>query len=65
MEQVRNTNGSIQMVREEMNALRGHLFESVEAVGMPETQENAFKGLIRTFTYTAQTNIEAKLRRSS
>jgi hypothetical protein len=52
-------------VREEMNALRGHLFESVEAIGLQETQENAFKGLIRTFTYSAQTSIEAMLRRST
>ena len=55
---------AIGVVREEMNALRGHLFESVEAVGLPHTQEDAFKGLIRTFTYTAQTGIEARLRRS-
>ena len=37
-------------VRDEMNTLRGHLFEAVEATGMPATQESAFKGLIRTYT---------------
>ena len=62
----RNGNqAAIGNVRDEMNTLRGHLFEAVEATGMPPTQESAFKGLIRTFTYDAQTAIEASLRRGA
>jgi hypothetical protein len=47
-----------------MNRLRGHLFEAAEATGMPNRQEQAFKGLIREFTYAAQSNLEAALRRN-
>lgn len=53
---------AIQQVREDMNRLRGNLFGALEAVGMPEKQENAAKGLVRRLTYDAQSNLEATLR---
>lgn len=55
---------NIAMVREEMNRLRGRLFGAVEATGMPEKQETAFKNQVRQATYEIQTNLEAKLRRN-
>jgi hypothetical protein len=59
-----STNGDdpIQTIRDDMNRLRGRLFGAVEATGMPEKQERAFKGLIRNLTYDAQANVEAALR---
>ena len=56
------TGTAIKSVRDEMNRVRGHLFGAIEAVGLPERQENAIKGLIRTLTYDAQANLEAVLR---
>jgi hypothetical protein len=52
----------IETVREDMNRLRGRLFQFVEAIGLPDKQENAVKGLVRTLTYDAQANLEAALR---
>lgn len=52
----------IQTVRLEMNRLRGRLFGAIEAVGFPEKQETAIKGLIRTTTYDAQANLESAIR---
>ena len=46
-----------------MNRLRAGLFSSIEAVGLPEKQEVALKGVIRQLSYDAQANIEASLRR--
>lgn len=57
-----NKNETIQSVRDDMNRLRGRLFEAVEAVGLPLKQENAIKGLVRNLTYDAQRNLEATLR---
>jgi len=58
------SSAEIQALRDEMNRLRGHLFGAVEATGMATKQEAAFKGLIREFTYAAQTNLEAAMRRN-
>lgn len=55
---------TIKQVRDDMNRLRGRLFGAVEATGMPEKQEDAFKGLIRQMTYDAQANLEGILRRN-
>ncbi len=52
----------ITVVREDMNRLRGRLFGAVEALGLPDKQENAIKGLIRQLTYDAQSDLEAVLR---
>jgi hypothetical protein len=57
-----NVAGAIEQLREDMNRLRGRLFQSIEAVGLPEKQENAMKGVIRSTTYDAQANVEAALR---
>ena len=56
------TNETIQQVRDELNRMRGHLFETVEAMALPEGQEHGAKGLIRTITYNSQANIESALR---
>lgn len=53
---------AIAEIRDDMNRLRGRLFGAIEAVGLPERQENAVKGLIRQLTYDAQANLEATLR---
>ncbi|CAB4197599.1 hypothetical protein UFOVP1313_21 [uncultured Caudovirales phage] len=53
---------AITAVREDMNRLRGRLFGAVEAIGLPDKQENAIKGLIRQLTYDAQSDLEAVLR---
>jgi hypothetical protein len=53
---------AISELREDMNRLRGRLFEAIEATGMPDKQEGAVKRLIRTLTYDAQANIESALR---
>jgi len=55
----------IQMVRDEFSRLRAHLFEMVEAAGMPNRQERGFKGVIRTVTYNSQTHIESEMRTES
>ena len=52
----------IRTVREQGNRLRGRLFQAIEAIGLPEKQENAIKGVIRTTTYESQANLEAALR---
>jgi hypothetical protein len=50
------------MLRSDMNRLRGRLFQFVEAMGLPEKQESAAKGLIRQLTYDAQADLESALR---
>jgi hypothetical protein len=45
-----------------MNRLRGRLFQLVEAVGLPDKQETALKGVIRATTYDVQASVEAVLR---
>ena len=54
----------IRELRDGMNRLRAGLFSSIEAVGLPDKQETALKGLIRQLTYDAQANIESALRRT-
>lgn len=54
---------AIDQLREDMNRLRGRLFGAVEAAGLPDKQENALKGLVRSLTYDAQANVESALRR--
>ncbi len=56
------TSEAIEQVREDFNRLRGRLFGSIEAVGLPAKQENALKGLIRVTTYDCQANLEQTLR---
>lgn len=56
---------TINLVREDMNRLRGRLFELVEATGLPARQEDAFKKLIRRMTYDSQAALEAILRERS
>lgn len=46
----------------EHNRLRGRLYETVEAVGLPEKQEDAIKRLIRRQTYDSQGAVQAALR---
>lgn len=53
------------MTRDEFSRLRRNLFEMVEAAGMPDRQEKAFKGVIRTMTYDAQASVEGALRRGA
>ena len=59
----RPANAPIRELRDGMNRLRAGLFSSIEAVGLPEKQEVALKGVIRQLSYDAQANIEASLRR--
>lgn len=47
---------------EDMDRLRGRLFMTVEACGLPDRQEKAFKGLIRQQTYDMQADLKATLR---
>lgn len=43
--------------------MRAHLFEMIEAAGLPQPQENGLKGLVRTITYDSQASVEAALQR--
>lgn len=52
----------IEAVRETMHALRGRLFQTIEAIGLPADQTRAIKGLIRSTTYDAQATLEAAIR---
>jgi hypothetical protein len=54
---------AITVIRDDMNRLRGRLFEMVELAGLPKQQEDAFKKQVRRCTYDAQANVEAALRR--
>lgn len=45
-------------LRASFDRLRGRLFQVVESVGMPQRQEEAAKGVIRTVTYDMQRSIE-------
>jgi hypothetical protein len=53
---------AIAQMREDMNRLRGRLFQTIEAIGLPERQESAAKGLIRRLTYDSQADLESCLR---
>lgn len=54
---------ALAVVRQKHDKLRGQLFGAIEAVGLPERQENAIKGLIRRVSYEAQAELEAAIRR--
>lgn len=56
------SDSTVSILREDMNRLRGRLFQAVEACGLPEKQERAFKGLIRQTTYDAQADLESALK---
>lgn len=56
---------AISQVRSDMNRLRARLFDLVEVAAMPDEQQRAFKGLIRTLTYDSQATLEALLRREA
>lgn len=53
---------TIAIVRDDMNRLRGRLFQAIEAAGLPTRQETAIKGLVRNVTYDSQAGLEAALR---
>jgi hypothetical protein len=53
---------AIRRLRDEMNRLRGRMFQVIEAAGLPDRQETALKGVIRATTYDVQTAVEAELR---
>jgi hypothetical protein len=57
--------GVVQDARDEFARMRAHLFEMIEAMGLPDSQEKGAKGLIRTITYDSQASVEAALRRRS
>lgn len=52
----------IEIVRIDMDRLRGQLFMLLEATGMPKNQQAAIKGCIRNITYSTQGELEADLR---
>ena len=49
-------------LRDDFDRLRGRLYELVEATGVPEKQEEAFKRLIRRTSYDVQSRLEGRLR---
>lgn len=51
-------------LRQSFDRLRGRLFQALEAVGMPQRQEEAAKGVIRAISYDMQKDIENALRGS-
>jgi hypothetical protein len=53
---------AVAAMREHMNRLRGRLFGAIESWGLPEQQQNACKGLVRTLTYDLQADIEETLK---
>jgi hypothetical protein len=61
MEQVGD---AFELLREDMDRLRGRLFQLAEAAGMPERQEQAFKGLVRQQTYASQAKLTEILRQN-
>jgi hypothetical protein len=50
-------------MREDMDRLRGRLLETVEAIGLPQTQEDAVKRIVRRTTFDSQGDLEANIRR--
>jgi hypothetical protein len=52
-------------LREQMDKLRGRLFQRIESFGLEPKHESACKGVIRQTTYDAQAEIESKLRGES
>jgi hypothetical protein len=56
---------TVRQLRDEMNRFRGRMFQAIEAVGLPDKQETALKGVIRHTTYDIQSSLEATLRERS
>jgi hypothetical protein len=56
------TEDLVGIVRDDMNRLRGRLFQAIETIGLPEQQESAIKGVIRTTTYDSQAGLESAIR---
>ncbi len=52
----------VEQIRSDYNRLRGRLFQLIEAAGLPEKQELAMKGCIRSTTYDAQADLESAIR---
>jgi hypothetical protein len=52
----------IRQVRQDMDRLRGRLFQLVELADLPPAKAAAFKGCIRTTSYDAQADLEARAR---
>jgi hypothetical protein len=59
-----STQAALEELRHGMDRLRGRLFSTIEAMGLPEKQENAAKGLIRQTSYDCQSNLEAAIRQN-
>lgn len=47
-----------EIVRREMNSLRGRLLSTIEAIGLPERQEKAIKLLIKNTSFQQQFLLE-------
>jgi hypothetical protein len=47
-----------EVVRREMNTLRGRMLSTIEAVGLPRTQEEAIKHLTKNITFQQQYLLE-------
>lgn len=52
----------MQQLVEDLNRLRGRLFQAIEATGMEAKQEEAVKGLVRRLSYDIQADLVATLR---
>jgi hypothetical protein len=59
-----NEERALDILNSELNRMRGKLFEVVEATGIPDKQEEAFKRLIRRTSYDSQNLIASALRGS-
>jgi hypothetical protein len=57
-----NEERALDILNSELNRMRGKLFEVVEATGIPDKQEEAFKRLIRRTSYDSQNLIASALR---
>lgn len=57
--------GDITEIRDQMDKLRGRLFQAIEAWGPGRKREEAMKGQVRTITYHFQANLEAMTREDS
>lgn len=49
-------------LRDDFDRLRGRLYELVEATGIEDKQQEAFKRLIRRTSYDVQSRLEGRLR---
>jgi hypothetical protein len=55
----------IPVVQDDLDALRGRLFELIESFGLADRQERACKKVIRRCTYDLQGRLIATLREGS